>query len=295
MSGLSDNLKGMLLMTLAMGLFTLADMNLKLASDHMTTGQLTLGLGIGGTFSFWLMLRHQKQGLFSKVFFEKPVLVRTIGETMATIFIVLALTYSSFTSVTAIIQTLPLLLTLASFLFLGEKVGFHRLSAVLLGFVGMLLIVRPGADGFDAFAILSVLAVLGMTIRDLGSRLAASHHSSVRLAVFGTMGQIVAGIGFMLFETTPTWPPSDAWAYLFGLVITANIAIIVVTKAMRTGEISAVSPFRYTRLFFGMLVGVVVFNDQLDSFMISGCAIILLAGLYVWQRETALARKAKCV
>lgn len=279
-------------MTLAMAMFTIADMNLKLASAYMTTGQLTLGLGVGGTLSFWLLLRHQKQGLFSKVFFEKPVLMRTLGETIATIFIVLALTYSSFTSVTAIIQTLPLLLTLASFLFLGEKVGIHRLSAVLLGFIGMLLIVRPGADGFDAFAILSILAVLGMTLRDLGSRLAASHHSSVRLAIFGTMGQIVAGIGFMLFEPAPTWPQSEAWMYLFGLILFANIAIIVVTKAMRTGEISAVSPFRYTRLFFGMLVGVVVFGDQLDSYMIAGCAIILAAGLYVWQRETAAAKKA---
>lgn len=294
MGGLSENLKGMLLMTAAMALFTMADMNLKLASEYMTTGQLTLGLGIGGTLSFWLMLRHQKQGLFSKIFFEKAVLMRTLGETIATIFIVLALTYSSFTSVTAIIQTLPLLLTLASFLFLGEKVGIHRLSAVLLGFVGMLLIVRPGAEGFDAFAILSVLAVLGMTLRDLGSRLAASHHSSVRLAIFGTMGQIVAGLGFMLFEPMPTdWPPAQAWWYLFGLIVFANIAIVVVTKAMRTGEISAVSPFRYTRLFFGMLVGVVVFGDQLDSYMIAGCAIILVAGLYVWQRETLVAKKVK--
>ena len=278
-------------MTLAMAMFTLADMNLKLASVYMTTGQLTLGLGVGGTLSFWLMLRHQKEGLFSKVFFEKAVLMRTFGETMATIFIVLALTYSSFTSVTAIIQTLPLLLTLASFLFLGEKVGIHRLSAVLLGFVGMLLIVRPGAEGFDAYAILSVLAVLGMTFRDLGSRLAASHHSSVRLAIFGTMGQIVAGLGFMAFEPTPNWPPANAWLYLFGLILFANIAIIVITKAMRVGEISAVAPFRYTRLFFGMLVGIMVFGDQLDSYMLAGCAIILAAGLYVWQRETAAAKK----
>ena len=279
-------------MTLAMAMFTIADMNLKLASAYMTTGQLTLGLGVGGTLSFWLMLRHQKEGLFSKVFFEKAVLMRTFGETMATIFIVLALTYSSFTSVTAIIQTLPLLLTLASFLFLGEKVGIHRLSAVLLGFVGMLLIVRPGAEGFDAFAILSILAVLGMTLRDLGSRLAASHHSSVRLAIFGTMGQIIAGIGFMLFEPAPSWPPAQAWINLLGLIIFANIAIIVVTKAMRTGEISAVSPFRYTRLFFGMLVGIVVFGDQIDNYMLAGCGIILAAGLYVWQREIAVAKKA---
>ncbi|MDP6165634.1 MAG: DMT family transporter [Gammaproteobacteria bacterium] len=285
MNKLSKNLQGMLLMTLSMALFTVADMNLKLASQTVTTGQITLTLGIGGTLSFWLLLRHQKQPLFSPVIFEPAVLLRTIGEIIATVFIILALTYSSFTGVTAIIQTLPLLLTLASFLFLGEKVGVHRMSAIAVGFIGMLLIVRPGADGFDAYSLFGVAAVLGMTLRDLGSRLAASHHSSVRLVVYGTMGQILAGLGFMVFEPAPTWPSFDAWLHLLGLVFFASIAIVVITKAMRTGEVSAVSPFRYTRLFFGILAGVLIFDDQLDNYMLSGCAIILLAGLYVWQRE----------
>ena len=155
----------------------------------------------------------------------------------------------------------------------------------------MLIIMRPGTDGFDIFSLFAVLAVMGMAMRDIGSRLAAKHHSSVRLAVFGTMAQTLAGLVFMLFEPAPSWPPMIAWVYLLGMVSLASFAIIFVTKAMRTGEVSAVSPFRYTRLLFGILAGVLIFGDSLDRFTILGSVIILLAGLYIWQREQRLGTK----
>ena len=291
MRTLSDNVKGMLLMSLSMAGFTLADANLKMASEHVSTGLITLALGLGGTILFWIILTSKGEPLFSSAIFEPPVMLRSAGETVATIFMVLALTYSSFIAVTVIVQTLPLLLTLFSLVFLREKVGIQRLSAVLLGFCGMLIIMRPGTDGFDIFSLFAVLAVMGMAMRDIGSRLSAKHHSSVRLAIFGTMAQTLAGIVFMLFEPTPSWPPMIAWVYLFGMVSLASFAIILVTKAMRIGEVSAVSPFRYTRLLFGILAGVIIFDDSLDNFTILGSVIILLAGLYIWQREQRLATK----
>ena len=291
MKTLSDNVKGMLLMSLSMAGFTLADANLKMASEYVSTGVITLALGLGGTILFWIMLARKGEPLFSSAIFEPPVMLRSVGETVATVFMVMALTYSSFIAVTVIVQTLPLLLTLFSLIFLGEKVGIQRLSAVLLGFCGMLIIMRPGTDGFDIFSLFAVLAVMGMAMRDIGSRLAAKHHSSVRLAVFGTMAQTLAGLVFILFEPTPSWPPMIAWVYLFGMVSLASFAIIFVTKAMRTGEVSAVSPFRYTRLLFGILAGVLIFDDSLDRFTILGSVIILLAGLYIWQREQRLGTK----
>ena len=291
MKTLSDNVKGMLLMSLSMAGFTLADANLKMASEYVSTGVITLALGLGGTILFWIMLARKGEPLFSSAIFEPPVMLRSVGETVATVFMVMALTYSSFIAVTVIVQTLPLLLTLFSLIFLGEKVGIQRLSAVLLGFCGMLIIMRPGTDGFDIFSLFAVLAVMGMAMRDIGSRLAAKHHSSVRLAIFGTMAQTIAGIVFMLFEPAPSWPPMIAWVYLFGMISLASFAIILVTKAMRIGEVSAVSPFRYTRLLFVILAGVIIFGDSLDNFTILGSVIILLAGLYIWQREQRLAAK----
>ncbi|HIF88428.1 MAG TPA: DMT family transporter [Candidatus Thioglobus sp.] len=289
-SKISANRLGIVLMITSMAFFTMADLFLKFSSEFVTTGQITLALGVGGTFMFWVLLKRKGETVFSSVFYEAPVILRTSGELVATLFIILALTYASFTSVAVILQTLPLLLTLCSFLFLKERVGVHRLSAILLGFGGVLLIIRPGTDGFDAYSLLAILAVVGMTMRDFGSRLVGSHISNERLAIFGTLGQIVLGIGLMAFEEGHSAPSLEVTLYLVGMVVFASVAILLVTKAMRTGEISAVSPFRYSRLFFGLLIGAFVLGETVDQMMIIGSAIIIFSGLYIWLRERKISR-----
>ena len=279
------NRRGMLLMIASMACFTLADLFLKFASEHVTTGQITLALGLGGTLMFWIMLKRKGEIVFGHVFWEPPVLLRTAGEVVATIFIILALTYASFTGVAVILQTLPLLLTLCSFVFLKERVGALRLIAILAGFGGMLLIIRPGSDGFDAYSLLAILAVVGMTMRDFGSRMVGEHVSSERLAIFGTFAQIVVGVVFMTFEGGYSLPSLTITFYLVGMVVFASLAILFVTYAMRIGEVSAISPFRYSRLFFAMVIGIVVLDETVDLNMIIGSAIIIIAGLFVWMRE----------
>ena len=288
----SANRLGIVLIIVSMAFFTMADLFLKFSSEFVTTGQITLALGVGGTFMFWVLLVRKGETVFGSVFYEAPVILRTAGELVATLFIILALTYASFTSVAVILQTLPLLLTLCSFLFLKERVGIHRLSAILLGFGGVLLIIRPGTDGFDAYSLLAILAVIGMTMRDFGSRLVGSHISNERLAIFGTLGQIILGIGLMTFEEGHSIPSLEVTLYLVGMVVFASVAILLVTKAMRIGEISAVSPFRYSRLFFGMLVGIVVLGETVDQIMIIGSAIIIFSGLYLWLRERKITQNS---
>ena len=288
----SANRLGIVLIIVSMAFFTLADLFLKFSSEFVTTGQITLALGVGGTFMFWVLLARKGETVFSLVFYEAPVILRTAGELVATLFIILALTYASFTSVAVILQTLPLLLTLCSFLFLKERVGIHRLSAILLGFGGVLLIIRPGTDGFDAYSLLAILAVIGMTMRDFGSRLVGSHISNERLAIFGTLGQIILGIGLMTFEEGHSIPSLEVTLYLVGMVVFASVAILLVTTAMRIGEISAISPFRYSRLFFGMLVGIVVLGETVDKIMIIGSAIIIFSGLYLWLRERKITQNS---
>jgi drug/metabolite transporter (DMT)-like permease len=279
------NRRGMLLMIASMACFTFADLFLKFASEFVTTGQITLVLGLGGTLMFWAMLKRKGETVFSSFFWEVPVLLRTGGEIVATIFIILALTYASFTGVAVILQTLPLLLTLCSFIFLKERVGVLRLTAILAGFGGMLLIVRPGSDGFDAYSLLAIMAVIGMTMRDFGSRMVGEHVSSERLAIFGTFAQIVVGVVFMAFEESHAIPSVTIAFYLLGMVVFANLAILLVTYAMRIGEVSAISPFRYSRLFFAMIIGIVVLGETVELNMIIGSAIIIVAGLFVWMRE----------
>jgi len=284
MSSTSENLTGMLYMTLSMGSFTLADLALKWACEILPTGQVMLILGLGCCALFWSVTQRNQEKAFSRVFFLPAVLLRTFGEAVAVIFIFLALIHSAFTSVAAILQTLPLLMTLISFIFLGEKVGMHRLLAVLVGFVGVLLIIRPGLESFDVFSLYAVLAVVGMSMRDVGSRLSPASISASMLALYGAMTFVVVGLVMMYFGGSKV-PSLEASMYLIAMILFASSGSYYATKAMRIGEVSVISPLRYTRLLFGMLVGVFILKEQPDQYMLLGSVIVVMAGLYVLFRE----------
>jgi len=284
MSSTSENLRGMLYMTLSMGSFTLADLALKWACEILPTGQVMFILGLGCCALFWSIVGRKKEKALTKVFFVPAVLLRTVGEAVAVIFIFLALIHSAFTSVAAIFQTLPLLMTLISFLFFGEKVGIHRLLSVVVGFGGVLLIIRPGADNFDVFSLYAVLAVVGMSMRDVGSRLSPASISASMLALYGSMTFVLIGLVMMYFGGVKMLT-LEASGYLLAMILFASSGSYYTTKAMRVGEISVVSPLRYTRLLFGMLVGVFILHEQVDLYMLIGSAIVVMAGLYVLFRE----------
>jgi len=233
---------------------------------------------------FWSIVGRKKEKALTKVFFVPAVLLRTVGEAVAVIFIFLALIHSAFTSVAAIFQTLPLLMTLISFLFFGEKVGIHRLLSVVVGFGGVLLIIRPGADNFDVFSLYAVLAVVGMSMRDVGSRLSPASISASMLALYGSMTFVLIGLVMMYFGGVKMLT-LEASGYLLAMILFASSGSYYTTKAMRVGEISVVSPLRYTRLLFGMLVGVFILHEQVDLYMLIGSAIVVMAGLYVLFRE----------
>lgn len=280
----ADNLSAMFYMTLSMASFTLADLALKWACELLPTGQVMFILGLGCCALFWTMIKRKQGKIISRAFFIPAVMLRTTGEAIAVIFIFLALIHSAFTTVSAILQTLPLLLTLISFLFLGEKVGIHRTLAVCIGFAGVLLIIRPGVENFDVFSLYAVLAVIGMSMRDIGSRLSPVSISAPILAFYGATTFVVIGLVMMAFEAAvmPSW---EAAGYLLAMIVFASGGTYYSTLAMRLGEISVISPLRYTRLLFGLLVGVFILNEQLDSYTLLGSVIVVSAGLYVWSRE----------
>ena len=280
----SENITGMLFMTLSMASFTLADLTLKWACELLPTGQVMFILGLGCCGLFWSIAKRKHEKVLTRQFFMPAVLLRTVGEGVAVIFIFLALIHSEFTSVAAILQTLPLLMTLISFIFLGEKVGIHRLLAVTIGFTGVLLIIRPGADSFDVFSLYAVLAVIGMAMRDVGSRLSPVTMSASMLALYGSMTFVLIGLVMMWFGGVKT-PSIEASGYLIGMILFASSGSYYATKAMRSGEISIISPLRYTRLLFGMMVGVFILNEKADRYMLVGSAIVVTAGLYVLFRE----------
>jgi drug/metabolite transporter (DMT)-like permease len=142
-----NNLRGILLMVAAMAGFAVEDALIKAASATVPVGQILLFLGIGGTLAFGTLARLQGARLFTRVVLLRPVLLRNASEMLGTMCFVSAIAIAPLSTVSAILQATPLAVTLGAALFLGAEVGWRRWTAILVGFAGVLIIVRPGHGG----------------------------------------------------------------------------------------------------------------------------------------------------
>ncbi len=285
----SGNLRGILYMIMGMACFTFGDLFVKLASQRLPSGQVMVVLGLGCMLVFLVMLKRTGQQIDMRTFFEPPVLLRNVGEVFGSACMFAALALSPLSTVTAIIQTLPLLLTLVAALFLGEQVGIHRMSAVAIGFIGVLIVIRPGMSDFDQYSLLALFAVVGMAMRDVGSRLTRPSISSLMLSFYSSLILILTGLVMLLISGEPGVPDFTVTLYLIGLIVAASLGLMMVTQSVRIAQISVVAPFRYVRLLYGMGLGVLLLGEVVDSYTVVGSLIAILAGIYIWMRENKLA------
>lgn len=288
MSSQSSNLRGILYMIIGMACFTFGDLFVKLASQQLPLGQVMIALGLGCAIVYFFMIKRAKQRILIREYFKPSVLLRNSGEVIAAVSMFMALAYSSLSTVTAIIQTMPLLLTLAAALFLGEKVGIHRITAVVIGFIGVMIVIRPGMSGFDQYSLLALLAVVGMSMRDIGARLTDPSVSSLMLSFFSAITLALTGAVMWLVSGDGNIPDVTTSLYLLGLVSAASSGLMLVTLSVRIAEISVVAPFRYTRILYGMALGVIVLGETVDTYTVIGSLITVLAGIYIWVRERQL-------
>jgi len=215
------------------------------------------------------------------------ICVRGVCEVAAAFLFISAIFNMPLADATAIIQTLPLTVTLAGAVFLGEPVGWRRLTAIAVGFVGVLLIVRPGFDGFSIYSVYALLAVAVITVRELASRRLSPRCPSM-LAALGSATFVMAGgaLGTMGEEWVP-WTPTAGWA-VAGAMVTVMIAYFSSVATMRLGEIGFVAPYRYTAIVVALLLGIILFKEIPDLPTIIGASLIVATGLFTLYRERAV-------
>lgn len=281
-----ENLRGAALMVLAMLGFAIEDMFIKLLAARLPTWQIIACLGIGAGGFFAVLLRARGEALFPRAVLSPQVLLRNLGELVGTLCFVTALALTPLAQASAILQALPLSVTLGAALFLGEAVGWRRWAAICVGFVGVLLVIQPGLAGFDANALFAVAAVAGLTLRDLATRRIPRTMSSFQLSFLafltlipasGLLALTTGGAGVMLL-------PRD-WALLAGAVVMGILAYSCIVGAVRLGEVSFVTPFRYSRILFALVLGAVIFGERPDALMLTGAALIVGSGLFTLWRE----------
>ncbi|MBF9050067.1 EamA family transporter [Roseobacter sp. HKCCD9010] len=283
-----DNIRGMAWMTLAMLGFALADMFIKFASETLPVGQILAMFGLGGALVFGILAKREGVRLISPVLLMRPVIIRNLSEMGATIGVVTAIALIPFSTFSAIIQANPLLVTLGAALFLGEPVGWRRWTAIFVGLIGVMIIIRPGLEGFDANVWFAVMGVVFLSARDLATRPVPTTISTAQLSTYSMAAIIPAGLGLLAFSGGAAWPSPIIWGAMLGAIVMGLVAYFSITKAMRVGEISAVTPFRYTRLIFALIIALVIFGERPDAWTLIGAAIVIATGLYSFAREARL-------
>ncbi|MDW4497602.1 DMT family transporter [Sulfitobacter sp. D35] len=288
-----DNLRGALLMVLAMLGFAIEDACIKFVSGTLPLSQILVFLGLGGSVIFGTVLVAQGRPLFERAMLTGPILLRAVGEVVGTIGFVSAIAYTPLASASAILQATPLFVTLGAALFLREPVGWRRWSAILVGFLGVLLIIRPGLENFDWMSLFALQGVIGLGIRDLATRRVPPETSSMQLSFLGFLSVIPAALIMQALSGASLVAPSAAeWAVLGTSVAIGVLAYYGIVAAMRVGEVSFVTPFRYTRLPFAIVIAMTVFDERPDLMTLLGSAVIVGSGIYtVWRERKTGARR----
>ncbi|WP_071797680.1 DMT family transporter [Natronohydrobacter thiooxidans] len=287
---MSDNLRGAILISLAMAGFALEDMFIKLLADTVPVGQILVLLGLGGAVAFGLIAHRKGQPVLSPALLSRTILIRNLAEMIGTVGFVLGFVLASLATASAILQATPLMVTLGAVVFFGEKVGWRRWSAIFAGFLGVLLIVRPGMAGFEPASILAVIGVLGLAGRDLATRAVPRAISSYQLSTWAFFMMIPAGVFLMLAMGEAPVGLDLAQIVKLGSALGIGVfAYYGIVAAMRIGELSFVTPFRYTRMLFALIIAVLVFGERPDGLTLTGAGIIICAGLFTLWRERKVA------
>lgn len=286
---LSDNLRGAALMTVAMVAFTFNDALMKAATMHVPVFQAIVMRGVMTMAALALIGWRTGQLRVPQARADRFWLgARTFGEVAGTFSFLLALQHMPLANLSAILQFLPLAVTLAAAVILRERVGWRRMTAIAIGFVGVMLIVRPGTDGFDRWSVLGIASMLCVVLRDLATRRISAAVSSISVA-FGAAFSVAASAALVMPFAGVSAVTLPHVLQIAGAAMFLVVGYLTVVMTMRVGDIAVVAPFRYTSLVAAILLGWAIFHQFPDHWTLIGSAIVVATGVYTFYRERRLA------
>lgn len=287
---LSDNLRGAIYMNVAMAAFTINDAGMKEVTQTLPLFEaiaLRGLLSMAALLAFGLATGAVKLRLGAHD--GTAVAIRTVAEIGGTLTFLSALMHMPLANLSAIMQSLPLALTLAAALVFREGIGWRRLSAILVGFCGVLLIIQPGTDGFDRWSVVGLASVACVVLRDLSTRRMSRDVPSATVALWAATG--VTAMGLVVTSVSGWVVPRP---HELAIVATSSTALIAgymfSVMVMRVGDIGFVAPFRYTSLIWAILLGWLVFGSLPDTLTLVGAGIVIATGIFTLYRERKLAQ-----
>ena len=275
-------------MIIGMGCLTLADLLIKIASQTLPLGQVMIVFGVGSVTVFWGLMSFNGESVRVSPCTNPTVVLRNLGDLLAINGMCLALVFVPISTIGAVIQTVPLMVTAAAALFLGERVGTKRWLAIAIGFLGTLFVVQPGAATFDTTTTFVLIAALGMALRDITTKLVRENFSTLLLSFYTSVLFIISGSVLLIISGGASVPDIGMIVILAVMVASGSLGFLFTTGAVRLGDVSVVIPFRYTRLLFSVAAGILILGEQVNAIMLFGSGLTILSGLYIWRREIVI-------
>ena len=274
-------------MVVAMACFILNDSCVKTIGTSLPIGEI---IGIRGTLSvLFIAAICMQQGVLGRahLLFTPKVLARSLLDVLGTFLFLNALMHMPIANLTAILQSVPLAVVLVSVIFLKEKVGARRTAAILAGFVGVLLIVRPSPSTFTIYELIALGIVFVLAFRDLITKRIPAHIPTFIIALANACFVALGGI---IFGLTQGFQKVELWQ--LGLLCAAALLLasgyMFMVSTLRLGDLSGTAPFRYSNVIFAIVLGMVIFGEFPDTISYAGMALIIAAGLYAAHREARL-------
>ncbi|MFN3546365.1 MAG: DMT family transporter [Mesorhizobium sp.] len=287
---LSPNLRGAVFMAISMAGFTMNDAIAKSVSESLTMAQIMVIRGAFATMLVGGIAWHRGALRLPPGAIDLMIVLRVGGEVFATLCFLTALAHLPLANVSAILQALPLGVTMGAALFFSEPVGWRRWLAIGIGFSGVLIIVRPGLEGFNAYSLYALGCVFFCVVRDLATKRVNAQIPS--LFITTATAAAVTVVGGALIVPYGGWHPvgtNDAMLLLLAAVLVV-IGYQFIIMSMRIGDISYIAPFRYTALLWAILLGYLVFGNVPDIAMTVGSIVVIASGLYTLYREQVVGR-----
>lgn len=291
LQGMSGNTKGALIMMVSMAGFVSNDTCMKLMAGEVPLYQLLLLRGILATALLVVIAAILGQLTFRMSGRDALlILLRSLAEVGAAYFFLTALFNMPLPNVTAILKSIPLVLSLAAWAFFNEPLGWRRMSAILIGLVGVIVIINPTGDGFNIYSVYALAALGFVVVRDLTTRKLTGAVPSIMVTIATSFAVMVA------FGVASAW---QDWVVMTprqtGLTVASALFVclgyLTSVMVMRVGDISFVAPFRYTGLVWALILGWLVFGFWPSTQTLIGAGIVVGSGLFMLWRERKLSRK----
>jgi drug/metabolite transporter (DMT)-like permease len=288
----NHTLRAGLYMVITTACFVAGDTCIKLIGSSLPLGQVICLIGV--VSSLFLLIVCGQQGILKNVplIFTRTVLLRSLFDTMGSFMFVSALMHMPLANLSSVMQSVPLVVVAVGVIFLGEKAGLSRIAAVIAGFVGVLLIVKPSPQTITIYEFLAVGAVIVVAFRDLVTKRIPAHVPLLVIALANAIFISLSGFGVGLvqgFKNVEAWQ----WALLLGAGLFVTISYFFIVATVRLGDLSATGPFRYSEVVFAIIAGILVFGEYPDAISYVGMALVIAAGLFAAHREAAQARDAE--